>query len=297
MKSAKSFKRLFALVSLFAFAVSGLYAQDAEENAAGYLFFSLDVSAESGRSHFPIVAVDQKNIYVDNGMAVKKVSARASCRVRKELMLAENYAEVLDIDFNTSSMRNLQRQANAVSDMHVAQFQSETEIALIKGSVGFGEELSDTAQAQIEDIQQTNDDFQTGMQEGLDHGAFEVDEFADTVHVRSTLLPNRDMEDTYCVVVVSYRREDPESREFEGEGLFARARYVGDLRKDELTVIRVRCAVGEFNTDTAEYQLYLFSKEGEPVALSNSQGLKPLTAQQVATFKELSEKTALKRGS
>ena len=201
---------------------------------------------------------------------------------------------LLAMDFNTSSMRNIQRASRAVSDMHQAQFQSEIEIARIQGFGGaLGEsELSEGDVQQIEDIRQTNDDFQVGMQEGLDSGAFEAEELADTIHVKGTLIPQVDIEGAYCIVVVTYDRQDPSSGENLGRGSFARARYIGDMFQEEIVELRVRCAVGEFNTDTASYSLHLFSKEGEQVAMSNSRGLKPLTAQEVTTFRELAAKTS-----
>lgn len=291
MKIVRCLKTLSVLSALSCFAGAGLFAQEAP---GGYLFFGTEASALVGKSYFPIVTMDKKNIYVDNGASLKKVSARTPCAVRHELVLTESFAEVLEMKFNTSSMRNIQRASTAVADMHQAQFQSEIEIARIQGFGGGAAEaeLSETDQRQIEDIRQDNSDFQTSMQEGLDSGAFEAEELADTVHVRGTLIPQVDIEGAYCIVVVTYDRQDPASGEHLGRGSFARAKYIGDLLQEEIVELRVRCAFGEFNTDTAEYALHLFSKGGEQVAMSNSRGLKPLTVKEVAIFRELEAKTA-----
>jgi hypothetical protein len=80
----------------------------------------------------------------------------------------------------------------------------------------------------------------------------------------------------------------------EGRGRFARAKYIGDLLAEEIVELRVRVSTGEFNKETAEFQMHLFTGDGEQVAMSNSRGLKPLTPQEVATFRELSAKTSLR---
>lgn len=296
MKTVRYFKTLFAIVFLSLLAGNALLAQEAP---GGYLFFGTDASALAGRSHFPIVTVDKKNIYVDQGTEIKKLPTRAPCAVRTQLILTESFADVLEMKFNTSSMRNIQRASAVVSDMHVAEFQSAVEIARIQGFGGMAaeSELSETDQDRIADIRRENDDFQAGMQDGLDHGVFEADELADTIHVKATLIPQVDIEGAYCIVVVTSEQEDPETGELLGRGSFARARYIGDMLQEEIVELRVRCSVGEFNTETADYALHLFSKDGEQVAMSNSRGLKPLTAKEVALFRELAAKTALSRDS
>ncbi len=271
-----------------------------EPETGGYLFFGTSVSAEAGDSHFPIVGMDKKNIFVDAGINVKKVSLRAPCRVRSELMLSESFADVLEMKFTTSSMTNLQRSAQAVSDMQFSAVQSEIHVSMLSSQLE-GDPFSPDAsasdmaiQSQIEDAQQDNSDFQASMQDSLDMGTFEADELADTVHVKGTLIPKTDLLGAYCVIVVDHEVHDLETGEIEGRGRFARAKYIGDLLAEEIVELRVRVSTGEFNIETADYQMHLFTGDGEQVAMSNSRGLKPLTPQEVATFKELSAKTALR---
>ncbi len=297
----KNYRSSVSVVALTLFACGALPFSQAQEKPGGYLFFGSEVSAEAGKSYFPIVAVDKKNIYVDSGIGVKKVSTKASVRTRPELVLSERYADILEIKFSTSSMANMQRQAQVVSDMHYAQFQSEIEVAMLSGQLEGTEtdgDLSASDQSimgQIEDVQQDNQDFQDSMQDGLDVGAFEVDELADSVHVKGTMIPETDIPGAYCVIVVNHDSMDIESGELLGRVRFARAKYIGDLQQEELVSIQTRIAVGEFNAETAEFEFHLFTQDGEQVALSNSRGLKPLTPQEVATFKELSAKTSLER--
>jgi len=299
MKLFPNRKHVAAAMAFGLLATSWTNAQE-ENEAGGYLFFGSSVSAESGRSHFPIVSVDKKNIFVDAGTDVKKVSMRAPCRVRAELMLSERYADVLEMRFSTSSMTNLQRSAQAVSDMQYSAVQSEIHVAMLSTQLE-GDPFSPDAsasdmaiQSQIENVQQDNSDFQASMQDSLDMGTFEAEELADTVHVKGTLIPKTDLPGAYCVVVVDHDVVDLETGETEGRGRFARAKYVGDLLAEEIVELRVRVSTGEFNKETADYQIHLFTGDGEQVALSNSRGLKPLTPQEVATFKELSAKTALR---
>lgn len=285
-----------AFLSLFAF--TSLLAQEVPEETGGYLFFGTEASAEAGKSHFPIVAVDKKNIYVDEGTGVKKVSQRASVRTRPELKLAERYADVLDFKYKASSMENIKRAAQLVADMQFQQTQAEVEVAILSGQMegNVGDlDLSASDQqivSQIEDIQQDTSDFQSSMQDALDTGAFEIDELVDTVFVKGTLDPVTDIPGAYCVVVVNYDVMDIETREIEGRNRVARARYLGDLVAGELVDLQLRIPLSEFPEDSADYEFHLFTGDGEQVALSNSKGLKPLTPEQVATFRELEAKTS-----
>jgi len=202
--------------------------------------------------------------------------------------------------FTTSSMTNLQRSAQAVSDMQYSAVQAEIQVSMLNSQLE-GDPLSPDAspsdmaiQSQIEDVQQDNSDFQSSMQDSLDMGTFEAEELADTVHVKGTLIPKTDLPGAYCVIVVDYDVQDLETGELEGRGRFARAKYIGDLLAEEIVELRVRVSTGEFNKETAEFQMHLFTGDGEQVAMSNSRGLKPLTPQEVATFRELSAKTSLR---
>ena len=58
-----------ACLSLVVF--TNLSAQGVPGEPGGYLFFGTEASAEAGQSHFPIVGVDKKHIYVDEGTGVK----------------------------------------------------------------------------------------------------------------------------------------------------------------------------------------------------------------------------------
>lgn len=298
MKTLSSSKYL-VVSAVFALLVAPWMSAQEESETGGYLFFGTSASAESGDSHFPIVSVDKKNIFVDAGIDVKKVSARASCRVRAELMLSERFADVLEMKFTTSSMTNLQRSAQAVSDMQYSAVQAEVQVAMLSSQLEgdpFSPDASATdmaIQSQIEDTQQDNSDFQDSMQDSLDMGTFEADELADTIHVKGTLIPKTDLPGAYCIIVVDHDIQDLETGEIEGRGRFARAKYIGDLLEEEIVELRVRVSTGEFNKETADFQMHLFTGDGEQVAMSNSRGLKPLTPQEVATFRELSAKTAL----
>lgn len=286
-----------SVLCLALFATTTLSAQDASEEAGGYLFFGTEASAEAGKSHFPIVSVDNKNIYVDEGTGVKKVSQRASVRTRPELKLAERFANVLDLDYGASSMANIKRAAQLVADMQFQQTQAEVEVAILssqmEGDINSGDLSAGDQQivSQIEDIQQDTSDFQNSMQDALDTGAFEIEELVDTVFVKGTLDPVTDIPGAYCVVVVTYDVMDIETREIEGRNRVARARYLGDIVAGELVRIQLRVPLTEFPEDSATYEFHLFTQDGEEVALSTSKGLKPLTPDQVATFRELEAKT------
>ncbi len=275
MKSIRSQIIPLSFSVLIAF---GLYGQDSQEAPAGYLFLGVEASAQSGKSFFPIVKMDKKKIHVDSGMSIKKVSPRARCRTGAKLTVSDRLVEVLEMGFSTSSMANMRRSSDAISDMQLAEAQADFQVnALLTGG-----QTPATAgplgsqPSTVDEVRASNREFQDDVQRDIDDGEFEVGGLVDTVFLKSEFLPATDIAGAYCVVVVTYNKRDYNSGEYTGKGGIARAKFIGDLRKDELFKLKARISTSEFNQRGAEYQVYLYSEEGEPVALSNSRGLKPL---------------------
>lgn len=281
-----------ASVLLAAGAASGLSAQ---EIAPGYLFLGSEPSARSGKSFFPIVAMDKKKIYVDEGTKIRKVSPNAPCRTRIKTKVSDRFVEVLELDFGTSSMSNLQRSSDAVADMQMAESQSEAKIALIQQGGGGGS--AQDQDNQINELKRSGSEFQERMKKDLDDGNFELDELADTIYVKGEFLPKTDVPGAYCIVVVTSQRQDFTTREYIGKSQSVRAKYLGDLTKDQIYKLKVRCAVNEFNLRMAEYQLHLFSETGEQVAMSTSRALKALTDEEFRKFQESLGKSRAKKSS
>ncbi len=284
-------KTFIVSVLLAACAASGLSAQ---EIAPGYLFLGSEPSARSGKSFFPIVAMDKKKIYVDEGTKIRKVSPNAPCRTRIKTKVSDRFVEVLELDFGTSSMSNLQRSSDAVADMQMADSQREAKIALIQQGGGAAGQDQET---QINEVKQNSSDFQERMKADLDAGNFELDELADTIYVKGEFLPKTDVPGAYCIVVVTSQRQDFTTREYIGKSQSVRAKYLGDLTKDQIYKLKVRCAVNEFNLRMAEYQLHLFSETGEQVAMSTSRALKALTDEEFRKFQESLGKSRAKKSS
>lgn len=271
MNFIHSLKSFLAFGFLVVFSSSGLFAQ---EDSGGYLFYGSEASARSGKSYFPIIGMDKRKIHVDLGTKLKKVPANAACQTRLALKVSDRFVEVLELDYDTASMTNLQRSSNAVADMQLAGAQSEAEIALLDREGGASRETK------INEIRQENNEFQERMKRDLDDGNFELEELADTVYVKGEFLPQADVPGAYCIVVVTSQRQDFTTREYIGKVQGARAKYLGDLTKGRIYKLKARCALGEFSLRRAEYQLHLFSETGEQVAMSNSRGLRTLTGEE-----------------
>lgn len=287
-------KAVVFVIALLEFAFADSFEQ---EDVGGYLFFGTAPSAIDGESHFPILKVDGRRIHIDKGIEIGKVPLKSFVRTDTELILSERFADVLEIDFNTSSVENLKRISEAVAEMHRQAFQSATEVSRLSTNadptsetVGLATHNSDVAD-EIDEIVQDNADFQHGMQEGLDSGAFESSQRADLIVVTGTLDPVTDIPGAYCVVVVNHDVINPYNMNVLGRASFARARYLGDMVAGKLVELSVKVSLSEFHKSTAEFEFHLFDEDGKQVALSNSRGLKALNAEEVATFKELELKT------
>lgn len=270
-----TYLRYFAkgvLIVGFSFA-SGLSGQ---EESSSYLFQGLSISARSGRTFFPVVTVDKRNIHINVGDKMKKLSLETFCLAETNMSVSSDFLEVLELDVVTTSTTNLYRESDMISDMHRAQGQSETETAIL-ASQGRGSSGSQGFQSQIQSVKEANEELQSSMQEGLDSRAFEGRGYADIVYVDLEFLPSADIEGAYCVFALSYVAVNVDTGKPVGRRLIARVKYLGDLRKDKLFKMKKRFAMNEFSLGNSEYSLHVFSGKGEEIAMSNSRGLKELS--------------------
>ena len=229
-----------------------------------------------------MVKMDKRKIYVDEGTRVRKVAASSPCRSRLKTKLSNRFVDVMRLDFSTSSMENLRRSSDAIADMQLIETQSEIAISDLQRE----ERASGVSRdSQINEIKAQNEEFQEEMKENYEKGNFELDELADTIFVKGEFVSNADIADAYCVVVVVSQRQDFTTREYIGRVQSARAKFLGDLAADETFSFKIRCAVNEFNLDTAQFEFHLFDGEGAQVAMSTSRGLKALTSDQYDQFK------------
>lgn len=224
LKMSKYLKYLTkaAFIVCFSFP-SGLSGQ---EEASGYIFQGLSISARSGRTYFPVITVDKRKIHIDAGEKMKKLSLETFCLGQKHMSVSDQFLEVLELDVVTTSTTNIHRESDIMSDMHRAQGQSESETAIMSAQ-GSGIES-------IQTVKEANAEMQSSMQEGLDSRVFEGSGYADIVYVDLEFLPSANVEGTYCVFALNYVAVNVNTGKPVGRRLVARIKYLGNLRKDKL---------------------------------------------------------------
>ncbi len=273
--------RLLVSVALV-FSGAWALAQEAivEDEIVGYSFHGATVVAPTGRALFPVIGVDKKKIYVDAGIETKKVSLESLCFAQTQFRVSPTLLEVLEMDVVTSSMANLHRNSEMVAEMQRAQFQSEAEIAILKGGGSiFDVHPRSPARENVQrinEIQEITSELQTSIQEGLDSGTFEAGGLADTVYVEAEIMPSADVEGAYWVFALTFEAKNLDTGKPIGLRRVAKARYLGDLKEGKVFKLKKRFATPEFSLASSKYSLHVFSSSGEEVALSNSHGLKPL---------------------
>lgn len=257
----------------------------AQDNSGGYVFQGITFSARSGQSYYPVVAVDKKRIHVDLGTKTKKVGLQAPCMAQSTMRVSSKFVEVLELGVFTSSLSNLQRASDAVADMQRAEIQSETHAAIVSSRAGGTSGNANRAAAeQIRSIKETNQEFQSGMQEGLDSRAFEQTGVADAVFLDLEISPQSDIEGAFCVFTVNYLVKNIDTGRTIGKRRVARIKYLGDLKRGEIFRFKKRFGFNEFLLDTAEHSIHIFSKDGEEIAMSDSRGLKALSRDDFETI-------------
>ena len=274
--------RSIRLLSLILSALLAVSCLEAEENPSGYLFYGAETSVSVGRSYFPILTVDKRKIHVESGTKVKKVPKKSICQVVSKMKVTNRLVEVLEMDWNTWSMTNLQRSSEALSDMELADASTDAQIAGIK-SVSLASNrnaLNNSEQSDVDDIESDNNSYQKNMRDDFDSGSFELDELVDTVDIKGDLLAQVDIPGAYCVLVVTHERQDYATGISLGKARTVRAQYLGDLVNGKIFNLKARLSTAEFDKETAEYELHLYDGDGSEIAMSTSRGLKPLTGEQ-----------------
>ncbi len=265
-----------------------------QEEAAGYMFEGLNISAQSGRAFFPVLTVDKRKIHVDAGDRTKKVSLDTFCLARPKMRLTDKYLEVLDQDIVTSSTTAIYLEGEAIAEMHRAQGQAETHAAIISSRAGGGS-VSGDARGQIEAIKSANEDLTTDLQDGLDDKRFEGIGRADVIFLEMELLPSADIKGAYCVFGLNYLAVNADTGKPSGRRHVARVKPLGDLKKDKLFKLKKRFAMNEFSLEDSEYTLHIFTGEGEEVAMSSSQKLKGLSESDYQALRDAIAEAQAKR--
>ncbi len=277
MKGLLQFGSLFNIV-LMAIAVLSATVHGQEETA-GYLFEGVSLSARSGFTYLPVVAVGNRKIHVNVGTGTKKVGLLAPCLANPILRVTDKFLEVLEMDVVTSSLTNLRRDSDAVADMQRAEAQKELHVAILK-SKGVGLSRGPAGQSlarEIRKIEQNHTELQASLQEGLDSRSFHANGVADAVFVNLEFIPWNDIEEAYCVFTVAYMAIDVDTGKPIGRRRVARVKYLGDLRQGEVFKMKKRFGFNEFPLGEAEHSIHLFSGEDEEIAMSNSIGLKGIS--------------------
>lgn len=262
--------------------VLGPYSLDlnAESDSGTYLFHGVEVMAKSGKSFHPITAVRKKHLVVDLGDRVKRLPVHSPCVLRTQWVLSDNFVEVLSFDTSMELAKNT-NELDAMANTLRAERSSATLAAEARN-------LGNNRQAEA--IEQQNEDYQNSIQDLIERGELAKQDSADRFKIESEILPGKDIQEGYMVACVTYDIEDPDTGKVIKRGGAAKVKYLGDLRKDEVHHIKFTGSVNTFKESGAEILMYLYTGDGNPIALSNSKSLKKLTPEQVKQLREASKK-------
>ena len=215
-----------------------------------------------------------------DGDRAKRLPIHTPCVLRTQWIMTEKFAEVLEM--KTSMALTADRtETDALSSM----IQNERRSAMLAADARNSGDGRLAAS-----IEERNRDYQSSVQDLIDSGELVEDGLADTITIRSSILPQLDIDDAYIIACVTYDIEDPDTGSVLQRGGSAKVHYLGDLRMGEVREIKVRAVMKAFKEEGAEVSMHLYSGNGDQVALSNSQNLKSLTPEQANKLREQSQK-------
>ncbi len=260
------------------------------EEIAGYLFMGGDLSAQHRKAHLPVVSVNKKHILLDNGANIKKVSRTAPCRLTRNIVLSEDFVEVIDLDYTFTSMAALKAHSQAISDGFFMEASTELEVNRIQGEldrggddIPEGERLR--MEGEIRELNYSNDNVQSTIQDMIETDSFYLEGKKDMVFFDFEILPSTDIKDAYCAVVISFEPETPEDAI--GNNTFVRVRYLGDLLANRGQKVKFSSQLLPFPDENVECEVHIYSNEKGQVATNLAKGLKPMTSAQMKRYQEL----------
>lgn len=244
------------------------------------MFLGVEPLVKTAKSFLPIKSVKKKHIFVDNGDNAKRLPIQTPCVLRTQWIMTEKFAEVLEMK-TSMALTGSQTETDALANM----IQNERRSAILAADARNSGDGRLAAS-----IEERNRDYQSSVQDLIERGELVEEGLADTITIRSSILPQLDIDDASIVACVTYDIQDPETGSVLQRGGSAKAYYLGDLRMGEVHEIKFRAVMKSFKEEGAEVSMHLYSSNGDQVALSNSQNLKSLTPEQAKKLREQSQK-------
>lgn len=212
---------------------------EAETTSSAYQFIGGTMNVIYGDEKFPVSGMSDGYIHFQDGKKSRRTKSTAVCSLAFQPALTTTFVRVDNLKIQYSSLNQMRKEADSVT-------------ASLDQLNGIG------------DI----------VQEMVAERRYEDASLADTAYITADLIPNTDLENVYCAVVVQFGERYIKSDQKIPAGAFVRAEYIGDLEAGIFTTLKIRKTFDTFLVEGARVGLFFFEESGRPLASNLSPRLK-----------------------
>lgn len=211
----------------------------AEDMSSAYQFIGGTLNVIYDDEKFPVSNMKDGFIHFQDGRKSRRTKSNAVCSLAFQPSVAAAFVRVDNLKIQYSSFKQMLKEADSVT----------ASLDQLNGIEGIVQEL--VAERRFDDTS-----------------------LADSAHLTADFIPNTDLQDVYCAVVVQYRERHLKSGKKLPAGAFVRAAYIGDLKAGIYHPFKVSKTVGTFLVEGARIGLFFFDEAGRPLASNLSPQLK-----------------------
>lgn len=259
----------------------------ADENTGrqnGYYIFSgghLVAAYKSG--YLPVISADKKGVYINTDRGIKRIRYSTECKLISKLAISDQVVAVSELKYGFDNLRQSQLESQAVSEMMQNEAATEASILMKGGGIAGAPPggLSEELQAEINQMKEVQSETSEFVKESLENDAYGRGELSDIVNVRFNLLPETDLKNVYCAMVVRYLQKDPIIPGKLSRARVVRVKKIGSLDTGRPNKVRFSCPFPEGFVNEKGLELFLFHGEAKPLATNLSRNLRPLIEEEL----------------
>jgi len=265
-----------------AVAISGTaFADDALNSESGYhAFTSGHLVAAYKSGYLPVLSGDKRGVYVNTEKGIKRLRYSADCKLILNRGVSDQIVTITDIKYGFDNLKQSQLEASAMTESMRNEAATERTILLrgggIAGSPPGGP--SEEVQAQIDEMKEVQAETSEFVKESLEQDAYSRGSLSDLINVKFNLLPETDLKNVYCAMVVRYLQRDPTGEL--SKARVVRMKKLGNLDTGRPNKVRFSYPLPEGFVNENGIELFLFHGEANPLATNLSRNLRPLTTEE-----------------
>lgn len=255
----------------------------ADDSESGYYAFTSGHLVAAYKSGFlPVLSGDKRGVYIDTDLGIKRIRYSTECKLLPKLVISDQLVTISDVKYGFDNLRQSQLEARAMTESMRNEAATERTILLRGGGIAGSppEGPSEEVQAQIDEMKEVQAENSEFIKESLEQDAYSQGELSDLINVRFSLLPESELENVYCAMLVRYLRRDGNNSGKLAKVQIVGMKKIGNLDMGRPKKVRFSHPLPEGYVNDKGIEILLFSGDGKPLATNLSRNLRPLTVEE-----------------